>query len=340
MGIRKTLTSIIGATLVGISTLAGTYTLSETEQAVVSFQGQVRRVYVGSFDAASPDWQRVNNVQEWAQEKGYNNVKVYSTEGFMGSGLHFKIPFLESVHKVPDRLLEFGANPELAVTSDKRQLEMDFYSRWYVTNPLAFHLKVGNELEGNARIDDATYSVIRDEVGTVDLHEVIRTTNRDVYTLDGIVELQEVKKGRDVVQEEIVLESNAQIEDYGMELLDQRFIVLGLPDRNLESVLARMTEERQRISSLYEAQGEAEKITIEADADRQASEILAEAEKKAGVFRGEGEGEAARIYSESYEKNPEFFKFWLATRAYEETFKDARVIISSDTEFNQFLEGN
>lgn len=327
-----------GAFLLGM--LTGTYTLSETQQAVVTRLGRPVREYVGSTIPGQPDSERIELAEQWAEANGYPDVEVDSSVGVLGTGLHFKIPFIERVWKVSDQMLEYSSDPEQVQTKDKRQLVVDSYTKFYINNPLSFYLKVGSVNSGLARLDDIMYSTTRNNISSEDFDENIRTTNRQVMALDGAVGLDSIETGREVVLENIITDSHYSVQNLGIDIVDTRFISVDLPDQNEKSVYDRMIAERDRIASLYQSQGISESTQIRSAADRDAAQIKANALLEAGQIRGDGESMAASIYTEASRQDPEFFKFWRTMRAYESALQSGKssLLLTTDSEFLRYMQ--
>ncbi len=328
---------------IGLSLLCGykmsTFTIKETEQAIVTLQGRPERVYVGSFEAGQPDLERIASVREWADANGYGDVEIYSTDGVLGTGLQFKIPLLENVVKIPDQLLQYNADLETVQTLGNTQLVEDNYAKFYIENPLMYYLKVGDINGAMDRMDDTIYSALRDNMGKHKYNENIRTTDRTVMSLDGEVSLSPVTYGRDKILDDIVSQSHAEVEGLGLNLVDVRFIRVELPDMNKPSIYERMISERDRIAALYTAEGNSKYQEITSDADKQAEVIRANALENEGTLLGEAEAEAARIYTEASQKDPEFFRFWRTMKSYGTAFEGGStdLILTTDSAFNQYL---
>lgn len=339
---------LIGAAVGGLAALviglSSTYVLNEKQQAVVTFQGKPVRVYVGSFEAGKPDEERIEQVREWANQNGYGDILVESTEGVGGTGLHFKIPFFENVVKLSDQLVEYDSDPETLQTKDKKQLTIDNFSKLYIDNPLSYYLRVGDNMNyGIRRIDDIVYSVIREKIGKQDFNETIRTTNRQVMALDGpITNLKPIEYGREAILDDIITQAHDSVSQFGMNIVDIRFISVDLPEANKVAVYDRMIAERNRIAALYTAQGQSESLKITSDADSEAASIRAEALEEAGNILGDGESQAAQIYTNSSKQDPEFFRFWRTLKAYPIVYgpeANNTLWLTTDSEFNQYLLG-
>lgn len=332
----------LAALVIGLSSVYG---INETQQAVVTFQGKPMRVYVGSFEAGKCDPERIEIVRNWADQNGYEYATVECTEGILGTGLHFKIPFVESVVKFPDQLVEYDSDPEFLQTKDKKQLIIDNFTKFYIENPLSYYLKVGNNLNyGIKKIDDIVYSVIRDNIGKQDFNESIRTTNRQVMALDGpVTSLDTIEYGREQILDDIITQAHDAVSQLGMNLVDVRFISVELPESNEVAVYDRMIAERNRIAQLYSAEGQSESLKITSDAESEATKIKADALQQAGSIVGEGESEAAKIYTSASKLNPDFFSFWRTLKAYRSAYDEpgtTKLYMTTDSEFNQDLFGN
>jgi len=234
-------------------------------------------------------------------------------------GLHFKVPFLQSVHKFEDRVLEYDAAAAKIITSDKKHLVIDNYARWKITDPLKLYQTVRNEFGAQARLDDIVFSEIREEVARHTLTEIVSVN-------------------REAIMERVHKKCNAKARDYGVEVIDVRIKRADLPRDVQASVYARMRAERQRKAKRYRSEGEEEAVKIRATTDKEKTILLAESYRKAEKLKGEGDAEAIKIYAEAFEKDPEFYAFVRTLETYEKSLRrDTTVILPSDSEFFRYL---
>jgi membrane protease subunit HflC len=234
-------------------------------------------------------------------------------------GLHFKVPFLQSVHRFEDRVLEYDAAAAPIITSDKKHLDIDNYARWRIVDPLKLYQTVRNVFGAQARLDDIVFSEIREEIAR--------------HTLTEIVSLN-----REAIMEKVHKQCDAKARDYGIEVIDVRIKRADLPAEVARSVYQRMQAERQRKAKKYRSEGEEEAVKIRADTDKQKTILLAVSYKEAEKLKGEGDAEAIKIYAEAFEKDPEFYAFVRTLEAYKKSLKrDTTVILPSDSEFFRYL---
>ncbi|UCE98743.1 MAG: protease modulator HflC [Planctomycetota bacterium] len=234
-------------------------------------------------------------------------------------GLHFKIPFIQTVHRFEDRVLEYDAAAAPIITSDKKHLVIDNYARWRITDPLKLYQTVRDEAGAQARLDDIVFSEIREELARHTLTEVVSVN-------------------REAIMEKVHEQCNIKAREYGVEVIDVRIKRADLPAEVAHSVYARMRAERQRIAKKYRSEGEEEAVKIRAITDKERAILLAESYRQAEKLKGEGDAEAITIYAEAFEKDPEFYAFVRTLEAYEKSLElNTTVILPSDSEFFQYL---
>ncbi len=274
--------AIVLVLLVGVVLSGALFTIDETEQAIITQLGKY-----------------VRTVSE--------------------PGLNFKVPFLQSVHKFEDRVLEYDAAAAPVITSDKKHLVIDNYARWKIVDPLKLYQTVRDESGAQARLDDIVFSELREEVARHTLTEIISVN-------------------RETIMEKVHKQCDEKAREYGIEVIDVRIKRADLPSEVARSVYARMKAERERIAKKYRSEGEEEAVKIRATTDKVKTILLAEAYREAEKVRGEGDAGAITIYAEAFEKDPEFYAFIRTLEAYERSLgRDTTVILPSDSEFFQYL---
>jgi membrane protease subunit HflC len=235
------------------------------------------------------------------------------------SGLNWKIPFIQNVVFFEDRLLVYDAAPTEIITKDKKTLIVDNYARWKIVDPLEFLQTVKDINGAQTRLDDIVYSELRVDLGLFNMSEI-------------------VSEKRESIMERVTKICNEKANTYGIEIVDVRIKRVDLPPENEKYIFERMKAERERIAKQYRAEGEEESAKIIAETEKEKTVILAEAYKSAQILKGEGDAEAAKIYTESFNQDPEFYKFFRTLEAYKNTFKDkTTLLLSSESEFLKYL---
>ncbi|WP_419781375.1 protease modulator HflC [Maridesulfovibrio sp.] len=240
--------------------------------------------------------------------------------GPMGPGLHFKLPFVQNVIYFDSRLLEYDARPAEILTKDKKNMVVDNYSKWRIADPLLFYRTVRSIPRAQARLDDIIYAELRVALGRYTLIEIISSD-------------------RTSIMEEVSQTSNTLLKPYGIEVLDVRIKRTDLPPENARAIYGRMRAERERMAKQYRSQGSEAAARITAQADKERAITLADANLKAEILRGEGEGIATKIYAESFGKDPRFYEFKKSLEAYEAGLKEnTKLILSQDNPFLKYMK--
>ncbi len=234
-------------------------------------------------------------------------------------GLYFKIPIMQKVRYFSKQLLDNDSPPTEVITRDKKNLLIDNFSLYRITDPLKFLETVRTENGARARLDDIVYSELRVEIGTHDLHDI-------------------VTENREKIMAVVTKEANKKSAEYGIEMADVRIKRIDLPPEIANSIFNRMRTERQRIAMEYRSEGKEESTKIRAETDKEKTILIAQAYKQEQTVRGEGDGQATKIYAEAFEKDPKFYSFIRSMEAYKQSLKaDTTILLSEDSEFLRFL---
>jgi len=237
-------------------------------------------------------------------------------------GLYFKIPFVQSVKYLEDRVLNYDIQPRDILTADQKRLIIDNYAIWRVGDPKLFiEATRGRLLNAQSRIDDIVYSDLRNILAKHTLNEIV-SAKRLEY-LQQVTELSRDKLGK-----------------FGIVLIDVRIKRADLPTEIEKAVFSRMRSERERIAAQLRAEGEEKAKQTTSSADKDKEIILADARKEAEKIMGEGDAQALETYANAYNQDPEFYRFWRTLESYKTALKDgSRIVLSTDSDYLQFLEG-
>jgi membrane protease subunit HflC len=234
-------------------------------------------------------------------------------------GLHLKVPFLQQLTLFENRLLDYDAAPAPVITRDKKNLLVDNYAKWQISDPLKFLQTVQNESGAQARLDDIIYSKVREQLGLHDLVDVIATK-------------------RDPIMRAVTMGSNEAATAYGITVLDVRVKRADLPPENAQAVYGRMRTEREREAKRYRSEGQEEALKIRAETDKQKTIMLAEAYQQEQAIRGEGDAAAIHIYAAAFQQDPEFFTFTRTLEAYRKSLNGkTTLLLPSQMEFLKYL---
>jgi modulator of FtsH protease HflC len=238
-------------------------------------------------------------------------------------GLYFKIPLLDNVRFFDVRILTIDtAEPERFLTSEKKNVLVDLFVKWRITDVRNYYTSVGgDEMRAQTRLLQTINDGLRAEFGNRTVHDVVSGER------DKIMDLMRKKANEDASK-------------IGVEVLDVRLKRVDLPQEVSESVYRRMEAERKRVANELRSTGSAESEKIRADADKQKEVILAEAYRDAQRIKGEGDAKASAIYAKAYEINPEFYAFYRSIEAYRASFKSKNdvLVLEPNSEFFKYMK--
>ena len=238
-------------------------------------------------------------------------------------GLYFKLPLIQNIRYFETRILTMDpADPERFITSEKKNVLVDYYVKWRIKDIEKFYVSFsGDERRAENRLSQTVNDGMRAEFGKRTVHDVVSGERDDV--------MEALRKSADIDSKR-----------FGVEVMDVRIKRVDLPSEVSESVYRRMEAERKRVANELRSTGSAEAEKIRADADKQREVIIAEAYRDAQRTKGEGDGRASAIYSEAFGKNPEFYAFYRSMEAYKQSFssKNDVMVLQPNSEFFRYMK--
>jgi membrane protease subunit HflC len=239
-------------------------------------------------------------------------------------GLHFKWPLVEEVRKFDQRILSLDDAPERYLTSEKKDVSVDFFVKWKIDDVATYYRAAngGNEEAARQRLTPIVKNALRNEINQRTLQEV-------------------VSAGRAELSGNFLEAVNRGAKSLGIEVVDVRIKRINLPDDSniLRTVYSRMSTERTQVANQLRAEGVEQSETIRSEADRQGRVTIAEAERDAQKLRGEGDARASEIYAEAYGQDAEFYAFYRSLEAYRNSMADGQtvMVLDPDSEFLRYF---
>ena len=196
------------------------------------------------------------------------------------AGLHFKIPFVDSVKYFTKATQLYDIPPSEVLTSDKQNMTVDCYILWSISDPKLFYQSLGTTAKAEERLDAITYSALKTDMGTL--------AQADIINMNDGAE-------RNAIYEKIATEVDLAAATYGIRVEDVKIKQFDLPESNLNAVYNRMISERNQMAEKYTADGNYEASIIRNDVDKQVNIIVSDAEAEAAKLVAEGEAEYMRL---------------------------------------------
>ena len=305
---------VLGFIIIAFLAFAGAYTVSESEQVIVTQFG-------------SPIGDPITQA-----------------------GLHFKVPFIQEVTRIEKRVLEWDGRPNEMPTKDKTYIVVDTFGRWRIKDAKQYFLRLRDERSAQSRLDDILGSETRNAIAKHELIEIIRTTKdrepaHDATLADApgnIGMLYPISMGREKIEIEIFDKAASKLTDFGIELLDIRFKRINYNASVQSRIFDRMISERQQIAERFRSEGAGEAAKIMGKKERDLLKIESTAYKTIQEVRGAADAKAAEIYAKVFnqnEKSIEFYEFSKTMETYPEMLdKDSMLILTTGSDIFKFLK--
>ena len=245
------------------------------------------------------------------------------------AGLHFKVPFLDSVKYFTKATQLYDIPPSEVLTSDKQNMTVDCYILWSISDPLRFYQTLGTTSVAEQRLDALTYNELKTVMGTL--------AQADIINMNDGAE-------RNAIYETISADVDALADQYGIHVEDVKIKQFDLPQSNLNAVYSRMISERNQIAEKHTAEGNKEAAMTRNEVDKQVNITVSNAEAEAAQLVAEGEAEYMRLLAEAYNTSDkkDFYEFTLALDALKLslTGDEKTVILDGNSELAKILMGN
>jgi modulator of FtsH protease HflC len=237
-------------------------------------------------------------------------------------GLHWLMPVINNVKTFDGRIQTMDSRPERFLTLEKKDVIVDYFAKWRISNVAQFFRSTGGDEGKTARLlQERINTSLRDEFGKRTVQEVISGERAEIMAL-------------------LTKDSDAKAAELGVEILDVRVKQIDLPPEVSESVYQRMRAERERVARDLRALGSEAAEKIRANADRERVVLVADAYREAEQLRGEGDGKASEIYANAYNQDSEFYAFYRSLNAYKTSFSDSNdiMVLEPDSDFFRYLK--
>jgi membrane protease subunit HflC len=200
--------------------------------------------------------------------------------GYGGAGLVFRIPFVEQIQWIDKRVLSLEMDDQPVLSTDQQRLEVDAFARFRIVDPLRMYVASRTEENLVNQLKPILASALRNEFG-----------QRPSLAL--------LTPERGAMMTNITNALNRFASQYGVQIVDVRIKRADLPAGTpLDSAYERMRTARQQVAA-----------SIEADGNRQAQ-----------IIRAEADAEAAATYAAAFNRDAEFYDFYRAMQSYQRTF--------------------
>ena len=294
--------------LIGVCALAVLFILSqslyivgEAEQAVVSRFGVIRDIVV------APDNDFHERYPNLYDDK---RISLDSINVKHSTGLMLKLPFVDKVEKISDRLFTYVSDSEVVNTSEKKQYYITTYAQYQIADPALYSLSFSNASRAELYLDNLIHPIIVQSINRLNAEDFV--SNKDRLN-------EALAQGLRQINEDVCIS--------GIEVVDLQIHRTILPPANIESTYARMTADRTKVAQLLRSEGEEAYNKAVADADLEAHRLEADAVAQAGEIRGQADAAAMEIYAEAYQLDPAFYTYWRSLQALQTALEEGSTLV-------------
>lgn len=276
------------------------------------------------------------------------------------SGLKLKMPLIDNVVYYPKKVLSWDGAAQRIPTKENQFIWVDTTARWLISDPARYYETVNTIDNGIARLNDILDSSVRTIISENYLNEAVRTTNQineitveeDVQSLDSAEDAEQLRNltatqtkqeniriGREQLSAKMNIQAEQFTDGFGIKLIDIIIRQIRYSDDLTESVYQRMIKERNQIAEAYRSYGCGQLAQWQGKTESEQRVILSTAYAESEAIKGVADAEAAAIYSDAYEADPEFFNLWRTLESYRKTIPDLDKVLSTDMEYFDQLYG-
>lgn len=273
-------------------------------------------------------------------------------------GLHFKVPFIETVKTLDARIQTMDNQADRFVTREKKDLIVDSYLKWRISDFSRYYLATGGGDVSQAEVllKRKFNDRLRSEIGRLEVRDIVTDSRGRLMAdvRDALNTGTTDEAGSDA--DDAIASAAARVEQettgklpqvnpnsmaaLGIEVVDVRIKQINLPTEVFDAIFQRMRAEREAVARRHRSQGQEEAEKLRATADYGVTRTLAEAERQARITRGEGDAEAAALFANAFSEDPQFYAFIRSLRAYEASFKNNQdvMVLSPDSDFFRYMK--
>ena len=263
----------------------------------------------------------VTNENEYSLIRQFGRIVAVHDE----AGVTFKMPFVQTVDKLPKQVMLYDMSPSDVITSDKKTMICNSYVLWRITDPVKFAQTLnGSITSAEDRLNTIVYNSTKNVISA--------NTQNDVIS------------GRDgELSAAVIANIGTTLDQYGIELLSYETKQLDLPSDNKAAVYERMISERANIAAKFTAEGSSEAQIIRNTTDKEVAVKISEAQMQAEVLIAEGEATYMSKLSEAYsdESRQDFYSYVRSLDALKATMTgdNKTIVLSADSPIAQIFYG-
>ena len=204
------------------------------------------------------------------QSQAYILERLGVYKATWGSGVHFKVPFIERVAKrvnLKEQVVDFAPQP--VITKDNVTMKIDTVVFFQITDPKLFAYGVENPIMA---IENLTATTLRNIIGDLELDQTLTS--------------------RETINTKMRAALDVATDPWGIKVNRVELKNIIPPAAIQDAMEKQMKAERERREAILRAEGEKKSTVLVAEGKKESAILDAEAEKQAAILRAEAKKEA------------------------------------------------
>ena len=186
-----------------------------------------------------------------------------------GTGVHFKVPFIERVARkvnLKEQVVDFPPQP--VITKDNVTMQIDTVVFFQITDPKLYAYGVENPIMA---IENLSATTLRNIIGDMELDETLTS--------------------REVINTKMRASLDVATDPWGIKVNRVELKNIIPPAAIQEAMEKQMKAERERREAILKAEGEKKSTILVAEGKKESAILDAEAEKQAAILKAEAQKE-------------------------------------------------
>ncbi len=212
----------------------------------------------------------IANVKVVPQANAYVIERLGAFEATWGTGLHFKIPFVDKVAKkvsLKEQVIDFPPQP--VITKDNVTMQIDTVIYFQITDPKLYAYGVECPISA---IENLSATTLRNIIGDLELDHTLTS--------------------RDVINTKIRIILDEATDAWGIKVNRVELKNIIPPSEIQDSMEKQMKAERERRAQILTAEGEKRSAVLIAEGEKESAILRADAQKETKIRVAQGEAQA------------------------------------------------
>lgn len=212
----------------------------------------------------------ISNIKIVPQAHAYVVERLGTFHATWGTGIHFKIPFVDRIAKkvsLKEQVIDFPPQP--VITKDNVTMQIDTVVYFQITDPKLYAYGVERPISA---IENLSATTLRNIIGDMELDHTLTS--------------------RDIINSKIRVILDEATDAWGIKVNRVELKNIIPPKEIQDSMEKQMKAERERRAKILDAEGEKRSAILIAEGQKESAVLRAEAVRETKIREAQGEAEA------------------------------------------------